>query len=213
MSYTVRFTRFVLRAAALAAAALAVAAACPATPDVLGSVTAANAAVWEDVTCSLDGHAASTEGWSPRLTGTSSAGASDTNTCSTPGGALTASDESRGEPQTGGSGAEWDWTAPKGEPIEGGSITFALTGPYGHAWLSMPEAVQGEEATVFASCFYTVSCKQEGEVSIAKHGADALYAGAACVANPEDNECRQTGGLDAEVARPPPTHSPSPSTA
>lgn len=165
----------------------------------LAAVTSANAAVWEDVTCSLNGHVASTEGWSPRFLGTPSAGASETNTCSSPGGALTASDQSRGEAQSNSSGAEWDYTAPKGEPIAGGAITFAVNGAYGQAWLSMPEAVAGEGTTPLVSCFYSVSCAQEGEVPITKHGSDAVYAGAVCVGNPETNECRQTGGLDAEV--------------
>jgi hypothetical protein len=159
----------------------------------------ANATVWENVTCSFNGHVASTEGWSPRFHGTPSSGASETNTCSTPGGALTASDQSRGEMQTNGSGAEWVYTAPKGEPIAGGAVTIAAYGGYGQAWLSMPEVVAGEGSTL-VSCFYSVSCSQNGEVPITKHGADQLSAGAACVGNPETNECRQTGGLDAEVS-------------
>jgi hypothetical protein len=166
----------------------------------VAAVTSANAAVWEDVTCSLDGHVASTEGWTPRFLGTPSSGASETNTCSSPGGALTASDQSRGETQSNGSGAEWDYAAPKGEPIAGGAITFAVYGGYGQAWLSMPEAVAGEGTTLLVSCFYSVSCSQDGEVPITKHGAEAVYAGAVCIGNPETNECRQTGGLDAEVS-------------
>jgi hypothetical protein len=167
---------------------------------ILLAPVSANAAVWEDVTCSFNGHAASTEGWTPRFLGTPSSGASETNTCSTPGGALTASDQSRGEMQTGGSGAEWAYTAPKGEPIDGGAVTFAVYGGYGQASLTMSEAVAGEGSSTLVSCFYSVSCSQDGEVPITKHGADQVYAGAVCVGNPETNECRQTGGLDAEVS-------------
>ena len=166
---------------------------------ILLAPVSATAAVWEDVTCSFNGHVASTEGWSQRFLETPSSGASATNSCSTPGGALTASDQSRGELQTGGSGAEWVYTAPKGEPIAGGAVTVAVYGGYGQAWLSMSEAVAGEGSTLLVSCFYSVSCKQEGEVPITKHGADQVYAGAVCVGNPETNECRQTGGLNAEV--------------
>ena len=165
-----------------------------------GMPSSANAALWEDVTCSFNGHAASTEGWTPRFLGTPSSGASETNTCSTPGGALTASDQSRGEMQTGGSGAEWAYTAPKGEPIDGGAVTFAVYGGYGQASLTMSEAVAGEGSSTLVSCFYSVSCSQDGEVPITTHGADQVYAGAVCVGNPETNACRQTGGLDAEVS-------------
>ncbi|HTB49420.1 MAG TPA: carboxypeptidase-like regulatory domain-containing protein [Solirubrobacteraceae bacterium] len=158
----------------------------------------ANAAVWEDVTCSLNGHAASTEGWSPRFLGTSSRGASASNTCSTPGGALTASDQSQGGAQDTGSGAEWAYTAPKGEPIAGGVIvTGAVYGSYGQAWLSMPEVVAGEGSNLLFSCDFS-ACSQDSEVAIAKHGADQVYVGAVCAGEAKP-ECRQTGGLNAEV--------------
>jgi hypothetical protein len=164
----------------------------------LAAAAPANAAVWEDVTCSLAGHPASTEGWAKRFLATPSSGASATNTCATAG-ALTASDESRGEPQSGGSGAEWAYTTPKGEPIAGGTITVSVYGTYGNAWLSMPEIIEGEGSNTLVSCFFSASCSQEREVPITKHGAEHVYAGAVCVANPETNECRQTGGLNAEV--------------
>jgi len=158
----------------------------------------AKAAVWEDVTCSLDGHVASTEGWSLRYLGTLSRGASASNTCSTPGGALTASDQSQGGTQDAGSGAEWAYTAPKGEPIVGGVIvTGAVYGTYGQAWVSMPEVLVGEESTLLVSCYFS-ACSQDSEVPITKHGADQVYAGAVCLGEGKP-ECRQTGGLNAEV--------------
>jgi hypothetical protein len=158
----------------------------------------ANAAVWEDVTCSLNGHVASTEGWSSRFLGTPSRGASASNTCSTPGGALTASDQSQGGTQATGSGGEWAYTAPKGEPIAGGVIvTGAVYGTYGQAWLSMPEVIAGEESTLLVSCNFS-ACSQDSEVPITKHGADQVYVGAVCLGEAKP-ECRQTGGLNAEV--------------
>jgi len=161
----------------------------------LASVSA-NAAVWEDVTCSLNGHVASTEGWSSRVLGTPSRGASASNTCPTPGGALTASDQSDGGQQAGGSGAEWDYTPPKGELIAGGTVTIAaVSGASGLAWLTMPGALEGEDI----SCFFSAVCSR-GEVAISKHDTTALYAGATCVAEGIESGCRQTGGLDAELS-------------
>jgi hypothetical protein len=155
----------------------------------------ARGAVWEDVTCSLNGHDASTEGWSSSYTGTLDRGGLATNTCSRDG-TLTARDQSQGATQTPGSGAEWDYTAPKGEPIEGGTVTIAaLSGASGLAWLTMPGALEGENV----SCFFSAACPL-GEVPISKHDTSALYAGATCAAEGGEPACRQTGGLDAEVS-------------
>ncbi|HTD08680.1 MAG TPA: hypothetical protein VK680_07295 [Solirubrobacteraceae bacterium] len=154
----------------------------------------AGAAVWEDVTCSLNGHPASIEGWTSRLLGTTSHGASASNTCSM-GGALTARDQSNGSQQASGSGAEWDYTPPKGEQVAGGTVTIAaVSAASGLAWLTMPGALEGEDI----DCFFQAVCPP-GEVPISKHDSTALYAGATCVPESESG-CRQTGGLDAEMS-------------
>ena len=134
----------------------------------LGDATSANAAVWEDVTCSLNARPASTEGWTSRFLGTPSRGAAATNTCPE-GGTLTASDESRGETQNTGSGAEWKYMTPKGEPIAGGTVTLTAYSANGQAWLSTPEVIAGEGVTL-VSCFGS-TCSYPHEVPITKHGA------------------------------------------
>jgi hypothetical protein len=111
------------------------------------------------------------------------------------GGALTASDQSNGSQQASGSGAEWDYTPPKGEQIAGGTVTIAaVSAASGLAWLTMPGALEGEDI----DCFFQAVCPP-GEVPISKHDSTALYAGATCVPENESG-CRQTGGLDAEMS-------------
>ena len=149
---------------------------------------AASAGEWTQVTCTQpDGQPAPTDGW----TGTSVRGlspySSANNSCSQQGGYLLAANSSQ-SPVARSTGPLWEYAAPLGSTIAGGSIAVLLTAPQGTAYVATPNNTY-DGADVLANCQFNEPCGSSGSYSgfysvvapIEHLGGTKLYAAAICV--------------------------------
>jgi hypothetical protein len=148
---------------------------------------AAHAGEWAQVTCTQpDGQPAPNEATEESWTGTSVGGLSPYSSvnddCGRQGGYLVASNSSRFTvPRS--SGPMWEYAAPSGSTIAGGSIAVSLTAPQGTAYVATPNNIYG--ADVLANCQFNEPCGSSGfysaVVPIDHLGGTRLYAAAMCV--------------------------------
>ncbi len=168
----------------------------------LGSATAA-AGTWSVVSCATpQGKPAPTDGWSTSATGPLGPYSGDSNTCAQ-GGSLQAF--SSGDAlQTPYAGPRWEYTAPPGSTISGGTVTAMLSSPHGQAWIGTPQETY-DAADVIANCQYNDVCGSEGTLRgvfpITHPGGTHIYATAVCVGPQEGaGTCPANGGNDASLA-------------
>jgi hypothetical protein len=165
----------------------------------------ARAGTWTLVSCSQpNGAPAPTDGWTTGWwAGGPTPGSGDTNSCATPGGALSAASSQNGTADA-YTGPEWVFNAPGGAAILGGSITATLLAPQGEAWIGTP-APAYDGADVIANCQQgSAPCQngatESGTFPISHPGGTSIYAPALCVASSAG--CPATGGtgVNAQVA-------------
>lgn len=162
----------------------------------------ADAGTWTLVSCTQpDGQPAPTDGWTSTSTGAVGPYSGDVNSCAE-GGSLAALSSAQA-PQSAYGGPQWQFTAPAGSTIAGGTLTVTLTSPHGQAWIGAPEATY-DTADVLASCQYNLACGATGRLTgvfpITHTGARNIYATAVCVGAYEGaGTCPAAGGLDAAV--------------
>jgi hypothetical protein len=152
---------------------------------------AARGGEWTQVTCTQpDGKPAPNEATEESWTGTSVGGLSPyssvNNDCGQQGGYLVAANSSRFTvPRS--TGPMWEYAAPPGSTIAGGSIAVSLTAPQGTAYVATPNNIYG--ADVLANCQFNEQCGSSGSffgpysavVPIEHLGGTRLYAAAMCV--------------------------------
>jgi hypothetical protein len=185
--------RLIALASVLAATALCV----------LLMVPAAWAGRWITDSCRLPGgQPAATEGWTTSALGGVGAYSGAVNGCAG-GGSLSA--ETSGEAVQGAyEGPVWQFTAPAGATIAGGTISASLTTPHGQAWIATPSSSY-TAADLVANCQYNLPCGGGSVWSatfpIDHPGGTNLYAVAVCVATVQgQTQCPVFGGLDAEIS-------------
>ena len=145
---------------------------------------AARAGEWTQVTCTQpNGQPAPIEGWTGTSVGGLSPYSSVNNNCGQQGGYLLAANSSQFTvPRS--TGPMWEYAAPSGSTIAGGSITVSLTAPQGQAYLATPSN-ETNGANVLANCQFNLPCGSNGfysaVVPIEHLGGTRLYAGAMCV--------------------------------
>jgi hypothetical protein len=152
---------------------------------------AAHAGEWMQVTCTQpDGQPVPNEATEESWTGTSVGGLSPyssvNNDCGQQGGYLIATNSSQFTvPRS--TGPMWEYAAPPGSTIEGGSIAVSLTAPQGIAYVATPNNIYG--ADVLANCQFNEQCGSSGSffgpyltVAPIDHlGGTRLYAAAMCI--------------------------------
>jgi hypothetical protein len=157
----------------------------------LACVPAARAGEWTQVTCTQpDGQPVPNEATEESWTGTSVGGlapySSVNNDCSQHGGYLVAANSSQFTvPRS--TGPMWEYAAPPGSTIAGGSIAVSLTAPQGTAYVATPNNIYGADA--LANCQFNLQCGSSDSffgpysavVSIDHLGGTRLYAAAMCV--------------------------------
>jgi hypothetical protein len=165
----------------------------------------ARAGTWTLVGCTQpNGAPAPTDGWTPGWwAGGPTPGSGDTNSCATPGGALSAASSQTGAAYA-YTGPEWVFNAPGGATILGGSITATLLAPQGEAWIGTPGPAY-DGADVIANCRQgSPPCQngatESGTFPISHPGGTSIYAPALCVVS--SIACPATGsaGVNAQVA-------------
>ncbi len=146
---------------------------------------------WTQVTCTQpDGQPAPNEATEESWTGTSVGGLSPyssvNNDCGQRGGYLVATNSSQFTvPRS--TGPMWEYAAPPGSMIAGGSIAVSLTAPQGTAYVATPNNIYG--ADVLANCQFNEHCGSSSSffgpysavVPIDHLGGTRLYAAAMCV--------------------------------
>ena len=185
--------RLIALASVLAATALCV----------LLMVPAAWAGRWITDSCRLPGgQPAATEGWTTSSLGGVGADSGAVNNCAS-GGDLSV--ETSGEAVQGAyEGPVWQFTAPAGSTIAGGTITALVTSPHGQAWIATPSSSY-TAADLIVNCQYNLPCGGGSVWSAAfpidHPGGTSLYAVAVCVPTVQgQTQCPVFGGLDAEVS-------------
>lgn len=143
----------------------------------------ARAGTWTLVSCTQPGgQPAPTDGWTATAIGTLGANSGTANTCSQ-GGVLAGADSSLA-PQDAYSGPVWQFTAPAGSTIAGGSMSLSLYAPQGQAYVATPNN-QYDAADVIANCQFNEPCGSGGvytaTVPISHPGGTNIYAVAQCV--------------------------------
>jgi hypothetical protein len=139
---------------------------------------------WTQVTCTQpDGQPAPIEGWLGSSMGGFGADSGPSDTCTQPGGALTALDSSA-EEEAAYSGPMWVYTAPAGSTVAGGTLTVSVTTPQGEAYIATPEN-EYSQADVVINCQFNEPCGSNGTetatVPINHPGGTQLFAAALCV--------------------------------
>jgi hypothetical protein len=144
----------------------------------------ARAGEWTQVTCTQpDGQPAPTEeSWTGTSVGGLAPDSSVNNSCSQQGGYLVAANSSQFTvPRS--TGPMWEYAAPHGSTIAGGSIAISLTAPQGTAYIATPNNTY--DADVLANCQFNEPCGSNGfysaVVPIDHLGGTRLYAAAMCV--------------------------------
>ena len=112
-----------------------------------------------------------------------SAYSSVNNNCGQQGGSVLAANSSQFTvPRS--TGPMWEYAAPSGSTIAGGSITVSLTAPQGQAYLATPSN-ETNGANILANCQFNLPCGSNtfysAVVPIEHLGGTRLYAGAMCV--------------------------------
>jgi hypothetical protein len=145
----------------------------------------ARAGEWTQVTCTQpDGQPAPTEeSWTATSVGGLAPDSSVNNSCSQQGGYLVAANSSQ-FPVDRSTGPMWQYTAPSGSTIAGGSITVSLNAPQGTAYVATPNNTY-DGADVLVNCQFNEPCGSSGSYSgtvpIDHLGGTKLYAAAMCV--------------------------------
>jgi hypothetical protein len=145
---------------------------------------AARAGTWTLVSCSQpDGEVAPTDGWTSVQIGGQQNYSGDTDSCGQSGGGLFATSSSAW-PQTRGDGWMWQFNAPAGATIAGGSVDVMLTSPVGQAFVLTPN-FNYDGADVVINCQFNLPCGTGGVLSgafpIDHPGGTSLYAGVMCL--------------------------------
>jgi hypothetical protein len=145
---------------------------------------AASAATWTLVSCSQsDGQSAPTDGWSTVQVAAPGPYSGDTNSCDQTGGAMFATSGSEW-PQSRGSGWMWQFNAPQGSTIAGGTLDVMLSSPEGEAFVLTPN-YNYDAADVVVNCQFNLLCGSNGTftgtVPIDHPGGTSLFAAATCL--------------------------------
>jgi hypothetical protein len=165
----------------------------------------ARAGTWTLIGCTQpNGAPAPTDGWTAGWwAGGPTLGSGDTNSCATPGGALSAASSQNGAAYA-YTGPEWVFNAPGGAAILGGSISATLSAPQGEAWIGTPGPAY-DGADVIANCQQgSPPCQngatESGTFPISHPGGTSIYAPALCATS--SIACTATGstGVNAQVA-------------
>jgi hypothetical protein len=144
----------------------------------------AQAGEWTQVTCTQpNGQPAPTEGWTGTSVGGLAPYSSANNDCAQQGGYLIAANSAQVTVDR-STGPMWQYAAPAGSTIAGGSVAVSLTAPQGTAYLATPNNTY-DGADVFANCQFNEPCgsggSYSGVVPIDHPGGSSLYAAAMCV--------------------------------
>lgn len=92
-------------------------------------------------------------------------------------------------------GWQWEFDAPAGSSIVGGSMQVGFYTPKGQAYVEDPENIYGPDA--LANCQYNLPCTSTQYPTLPDNGAAHIYAGAECAQAP----CEPAGlGVDAQVS-------------
>jgi hypothetical protein len=171
---------------------------------------AASAATWTLVSCSQsDGQSAPTDGWSTVQVASPGPYSGDTNSCDQAGGAMFATSGSEW-PQSRGSGWMWQFNAPQGSTIAGGTLDVMLTSPEGEAFVLTPN-YNYDAADVVVNCQFNLPCGTNGTftatVPIDHPGGTSLFAAATCLGPGQPGtstaDCTAgdgSGGVNAQLA-------------
>jgi hypothetical protein len=150
----------------------------------LMTTSVAWAGEWSQVTCTQpNSQPAPIEGWQGSSIGGYGADSGPSDTCSQPGGSLTATDSSA-ETESAYTGPMWVYTAPAGSTIAGGTMSVSLTTPQGEAYVATPQNSY-DQADVLINCQFNLPCGSNGTetrtVAITHTGGTQLFAAALCV--------------------------------
>ena len=163
----------------------------------------AQAGTWTLVSCTQpDGQVAPIDGWTSVAFDGGGNYSSASNSCGTPGGGLFATSSSAW-PQTRGTGWMWQFDAPAGATISGGTMNVMLTSPVGQAFVLTPNFTY-DGADVVVNCQFNVPCGSNGAftgtVPIDHPGGTSLYAGAMCLGPGQPGQanadCAQGDGVN-----------------
>jgi hypothetical protein len=170
----------------------------------------ARAGTWALVSCAEPGgQPAPTAGWSAvPITGPGNYSGAY-STCAQQGGSLGA-ESSNAAPQPRGSGWMWEFDAPTGSTIAGGTVTLSVLAPQGQSYLATPNNTY-DGADVVSNCQFNEPCGTNGTltttVPITHPGGTHLYAAAQCIGPGQPGapgaDCAQgdgASGVNAQIA-------------
>jgi hypothetical protein len=149
---------------------------------VIAFVTAAQAGTWTLYTCEAPNGAILNEyaGWTSQMIGSAGPNSGAGSECGKPGGYLFAESSSASLQNT-YTGWQWDFQAPTGSTIVGGTLAIQLNSPEGQAWVEDPENIH-TGTDVLANCQYNLTCTDESRTTVYLPANESthVYIGAEC---------------------------------